>query len=305
MSNWTKLRFAAQANARFSHPSEKFSDSEVWKEKRYEICFTHNKTAHLYGFKNISKYGYKVWQESGFYVEGENELMVKSALLRYAAGGFHLSREKRETIQQAVKQGWLFSDIEQELNLDEERRKSSLIRPKSITPVNFEPETVLHDAETSITPDLIQPVKKIRIVEEIPEYNIPMQMNNDKDKRFTLVMIIWGSIALLLAIVTIISVVITHSPGIMKSKNDTTNLLTRPLTTTPAPVYNSNDCNQASTRCSRCDYISNNGFLQRKCLECAGNYFLNAKATTRLEMFENNNFGELFTIFKHFSSFAN
>ena len=275
MANWAKLRFVAEATQRFSHPSEKFSDSEVWKEKRFEICFTHNKTANLFGFKNISKYGYRVWQESGFYVEGENELMVKSALIRYAAGGFFLSREKRETIQNAVKQGWLFSDIEQELNIEEERRKSTVIT--SIQPINFEPETVLHDAETQATPEP-EPVKKIRIVEEIPEYNIPLQINSSSDKRFTFVILVWGSIAFLLAIATIISVVMTHASGVAQNSS---NVTYAQITTTPAPIMNSTDCVQALTRCARCDYIYGDGFVQRKCLECAGNFFLNAEATKR------------------------
>ena len=287
-NQWTKLKFVSDAVQRFSHPSEKFADSSVWKDKRYEICYTHNKTANLFGFKNISKYGYKVWQESGFYVEGENELMVRSALIRYAAGGFHLPRDKRETIQQAVKQGWLFSDIEQELNLDEIRKRSTVVQP-----VNFEPEVVLHDAETKEVipepvPELekkpeitLEPVKKIRIVEEVPQFNIPIQIKNIND-RFTIVMIIWGCIALLLAIVTIISVIITHSSDTGKSDNINNSTVISDetlLTTTPRPIFNSTDCNQANTRCSRCDYIYQDGFLQRKCLQCAGNFYLNSAFT--------------------------
>ena len=100
--------------------------------------------------------------------------MVRSALLRYAAGGFHLSRNKRETIQSAVKQGLLFSDIEDALNLSEERKRSSIVEP-----INFEPEKVLYEEENQKTPEPpVIPVKKIRIVEEIPEYNIQIRLKN-------------------------------------------------------------------------------------------------------------------------------
>lgn len=136
---------------------------------------------------------------------------------------------------------------------------------------------MLHDAETQATPEP-EPVKKIRIVEEIPEYNIPLQINSSSDKRFTFVILVWGSIAFLLAIATIISVVMTHASGVAQNSG---NVTYAQITTTPAPIINSADCVQALTRCARCNYIYGDGFVQRKCLECAGNFFLNAEATKR------------------------
>ena len=70
---------------------------------------------------------------------------------------------------------------------------------------------------------------------------LSMQVKSSSDSRFTIVMIIWGSIALLLAIVTIISVVITH-----RSETDTTqqNYTIPDIETTPASIYTKNTNSQ-------------------------------------------------------------